>query len=261
MDQSIKFRSKPLRISSPPTRHPSLGAQSAKKTGRGPSRTLGITNRTWLVIIFVFTTTLLLHHFLPGRSPPPLPSYASTDLHPKNYLNTSSSSSSSPPNPFPFCPSNGPSDTLAAKYGAALHSRTRNFQGTGYRVQRVLRRAFSGQPVTISVIGGSSTSSVLCPSLSDDALQYPLATVQVTVPFHQNVMSQNSLIGGTSSFLIRPRKSQTALCGEQIPTTSAFVAHTIFQMLQTLSSLSLIPMIPRMHLFSPFFFSNYLSQG
>jgi len=89
--------------------------------------------------------------------------------------------------------------------------------------------------------------------LSDDALQYPLAMVQVTAPFHQNAMSQNSLTGGTSSFLIPPQKSQTALCGEQIPTTSAFVAHTIFLMLQTLSSSSLIPMIPRMYLFSLFF--------
>lgn len=249
MDQSIKFRSKSLRISSLPSRHPSLGTQEDKRARRGPSRTLGITNRVWLVIILVFATTLLLHHFLPGRSPSPLPSYASNDLLPKNYLN-SSSWTSPPPNPFPFCPSNGPSDTLAAKYGTALHSRTRNFQGTGYRIQRVLRRALSGQPVTISVIGGSSASSS-CPfltraCLSDHTLQYPRAMVQVTIPFPQNAMSQNSLIGGMSFSLTLRRKLQMVLCGEQILTTSAFVVRTIFQMLQTLSSLSLILMIHRM---------------
>jgi len=177
MDQSIKFRSKSLRISSLPSRHPSLGTQEDKKARRGPSRTLGITNRVWLVIILVFATTLLLHHFLPGRSPSPLPSYASNDLLPKNYLN-SSSWTSPPPNPFPFCPSNGPSDTLAAKYGTALHSRTRNFQGTGYRIQRVLRRALSGQPVTISVIGGSSASS-LVRSLPELACLIILCSIRV----------------------------------------------------------------------------------
>jgi len=82
--------------------------------------------------------------------------------------------------------------------------------------------------------------------------------VQVTIPFPQNAMSQNSLIGGMSFSLTLRRKLQMVLCGEQILTTSAFVVRTIFQMLQTLSSLSLILMIRRMFIFCSFLLQSYL---
>lgn len=71
-------------------------------------------------------------------------------------------------------------------------------------------------------------------------------------------MSQNSLIGGMSFSLTLRRKLQMVLCGEQILTTSAFVVRTIFQMLQTLSSLSLILMIRRMFIFCSFLLQSYL---
>jgi hypothetical protein len=59
------------------------------------------------------------------------------------------------PNPFDFCPVYGPGDEIGLKHGAATLGRTRLHLGTGARVQRVLNRALTGQPVTISILGGS----------------------------------------------------------------------------------------------------------
>ncbi|KXN83806.1 hypothetical protein AN958_01042 [Leucoagaricus sp. SymC.cos] len=159
----------------PPTSSPlssssSLGGLDEKHGHHSSARTFGVANRVWVVVVVLLATILLVHQFLPGPSQPRLPSYASDDLKPKNYLNTtsSSSSSSSPPaNPFPFCPTNGPTDTLAAKYNGALLSQTRSFVGTGYRIQRVLRRALTGQPVTISIVGGSISA---CHGAGDDPI-------------------------------------------------------------------------------------------
>jgi hypothetical protein len=58
-------------------------------------------------------------------------------------------------NPFGFCPTGGKGDALSNKYGATNLARTRVHAGGGARVQRVIRRAMSGLPVTIAVIGGS----------------------------------------------------------------------------------------------------------
>ena len=58
--------------------------------------------------------------------------------------------------PFAWCPALGPTDQLAAKYDPISLSKTRLHTGSGARVQRVITRALSGHPVTISVVGGSS---------------------------------------------------------------------------------------------------------
>lgn len=147
---SMQRRRNP-RISSPPTSH-SFSSADDDNHRRNNSRTFGVPNRIWLVIIVLLATILLLHRLLPPSPTPTLPSYASADLKPKNYFN----SSSEPHNPFPFCPVNGPTNSLAAKYGPGPLAQTRINLGTGYRIQRVLKRALSGRPVTISVVGGSS---------------------------------------------------------------------------------------------------------
>lgn len=69
----------------------------------------------------------------------------------RNYLNISSST----PAPFDFCPIYGPGDPVAAKYGGHNLARGRIHMGSGARVQRVMHKALSGLPVTISVLGGS----------------------------------------------------------------------------------------------------------
>lgn len=78
--------------------------------------------------------------------------YSNADLKSKNYFNASEAG----PNPFAFCPNYGPGDELGAKYGAVTLSKSRGHLGSGARIQRVLNRALAGQPVTISVLGGSS---------------------------------------------------------------------------------------------------------
>ncbi|KAF7762099.1 hypothetical protein Agabi119p4_8692 [Agaricus bisporus var. burnettii] len=150
------------RISSPTTPHTHPAA--ADNAARSPARTLGVSNRIWLVVVVVLATLLLLHRLLPHHTSDPLPSYASADLTPTNYLDPSSAR---PQNPFAFCPVHGPSDPLAAKYSTSLLTQTRITQGTGHRIQRVLKRALSGQPVTISIIGGSVSS---CHGAGDDPI-------------------------------------------------------------------------------------------
>ncbi|KAG9029996.1 cap64-like protein [Tulasnella sp. JGI-2019a] len=68
----------------------------------------------------------------------------------RNYLNTSTT-----PAPFDFCPIYGPGDPMATKYGGHNLARGRIHTGSGARVQRVMHKALSGLPVTISVLGGS----------------------------------------------------------------------------------------------------------
>jgi hypothetical protein len=58
-------------------------------------------------------------------------------------------------NPFDFCPVFGPGDRIGSKYGQLVMSQSRVHLGSGARVQKVIHRALLGQPVTISVLGGS----------------------------------------------------------------------------------------------------------
>ncbi|KAJ1301270.1 hypothetical protein OPQ81_003677 [Rhizoctonia solani] len=103
------------------------------------------------VLALVFISALALSR---DSIPIHLPKHALTDAHalrPHDYLNASKAD----PAPFDFCPIFGPGDELAAKYGAAALAKTRLHAGTGARVQRVVHKALSGLPVTISVLGGS----------------------------------------------------------------------------------------------------------
>lgn len=81
---------------------------------------------------------------------------------PKNYLhgvNNPIGNSSEVANPFDFCPVFGPKDDIAKKYGVVPLSQSRLHLGSGGRVHRVIHKALLGQPVTISVLGGSSACS------------------------------------------------------------------------------------------------------
>ena len=60
------------------------------------------------------------------------------------------------PAPFEFCPVFGPGDAIAERRGQFELLKSRLHAGTGARVQKVLQKAMSGSPVTISVLGGSS---------------------------------------------------------------------------------------------------------
>jgi len=140
----------------PPNRSDSLGMSSDnEKVSRLNQRTFGVTNRIWIIVsLFLFIITFT-HYVLPHNHTTSPPIFSSAHLKPKNYLNGSKAES----NPFQFCPVYGPGDKIGAKYGALTLSQSRMHLGSSARVQRVLHRALSGQPVTISIIGGSSECS------------------------------------------------------------------------------------------------------
>ena len=75
-------------------------------------------------------------------------------LTPHDYLNASLSE----PAPFAFCPLYGPGDEVANRRGQVNLLKTRLHTGTGARVQKVVRKALSGAPLTISVLGASGKS-------------------------------------------------------------------------------------------------------
>lgn len=89
--------------------------------------------------------------------------YNQDALHPINYLNVTSSK----PSPFPFCPPHGPGDVIGSKYGAHRIAKSHVHLGSGARIQRVLHRAMSGQPITMSVLGSSISA---CHGCGDDPL-------------------------------------------------------------------------------------------
>lgn len=129
-------------------------------------KTLGVTNRIW-AILTLFLALFILSRFILPSDP------SSSHRHPHGYTDTShlvpinymNFSDSDPGNgngyggsPFAFCPLYGPGDVLGAKHGIHALEKSRVHSGSGARVQRVIHKALSGLPVTISVLGGSGPS-------------------------------------------------------------------------------------------------------
>ncbi|KAG6825912.1 hypothetical protein H0H92_001882 [Tricholoma furcatifolium] len=134
------------------------------KRSRLSQRSFGVTNRIWILLAFFLFIITFSHYALPAASnatPATRPQFLSTKLKPKNYLNLTDTEA----NPFSFCPAYGPNDELAVTYGAQALLKTRTHIGTGERIQRVLNKALAGQPVTISIIGGSVSA---CHGAGDD---------------------------------------------------------------------------------------------
>jgi hypothetical protein len=116
-------------------------------------RNLGLTNRIWLILALFLSLLAFTSYILPSSAYRSTP-YVPPNAKPVNYLNTTE-------NPFAFCPLYGPGDVLGKKYGTLSLEQTRLHHGSGARVQRVIQKALAGQPVTISVLGGSGQCSVL----------------------------------------------------------------------------------------------------
>ena len=146
-----------------PPRGPARMGSDSDKPSRLNQRSFGVTNRIWLILSLLLFIFLLTRYILPSDNS----SYnsrhrlLSTDLKPKNYLNVSELQQSPNTSPFPFCPLFGEGDELAKKYGAIMMSKTRLHLGSGARVQKVVNKALSGLPVTISILGGSGALSFL----------------------------------------------------------------------------------------------------
>ncbi len=138
----------------PPSR---MGSLSEKPISRLNQKSLGVTNRIWLILVAFLALILLTRSILPTESSTSRHRLVHTDGKPRNYLNVTEGD----PVPFSFCPALGPNDPLASKYDPIQLAKTRLHIGSGARVQRVITRALSGHPVTISVVGGSSKSHSL----------------------------------------------------------------------------------------------------
>lgn len=144
---------KGMAIAPPTGQFPSM-LPSSEKTSRLNQRSFGVTNRIWLIVsLFLFIVTFT-NYILPAHhAPQPRFNYSTSGLKSKNYLNKTQVQNE--PNPFEFCPVFGPGDEIGMKYGALTLSQSRLHLGSGGRVQRVIHKALLGQPVTISVLGGS----------------------------------------------------------------------------------------------------------
>ncbi|KAF8624733.1 hypothetical protein AX17_007064 [Amanita inopinata Kibby_2008] len=152
-----------LRIASP-GQSPSLNGSDSDKFSRLNQRNLGVTNRIWIIIALFLFIVLFTHFVLPAaHSSVPLPAYSNAHLSAKNYLKATEAQ----PNPFEFCPAYGPGDEVGVKYGSLTLGQSRLHIGSSARVQRVLNRALAGNPITISVIGGSVSA---CHGAGDDPI-------------------------------------------------------------------------------------------
>lgn len=141
---------------SPPLPPSRMGSEiSENPTSRLNQKSLGVTNRIWLILVLFLAVIFFTRSTLQSESSNyPRHKVFHTDAKPRNYLNITDGDSV----PFSFCPALGPGDELATKYDPVALTKTRLHTGSGSRIQRVIMRALSGHPVTISVIGGSSES-------------------------------------------------------------------------------------------------------
>ncbi|KDQ06755.1 hypothetical protein BOTBODRAFT_39359 [Botryobasidium botryosum FD-172 SS1] len=104
-----------------------------------------------LIFFSLFLFTRLSLHSDEEVVPPRAPLLSRGSILPDSEFNASHPD----PSPFEFCPIFGPGDKLGLKYGAPPLLRTRLHLGTNTRIQRVIHKAMSGQPITMSVLGGS----------------------------------------------------------------------------------------------------------
>jgi len=148
---------------SPPLRPARMGSDPEKSPSRLNQKSLGVTNRIWLILALFLFLILFTRSILPTDSSNTRHRLLNSDLRPKNYLNFTEDDAL----PFSFCPALGPGDQLATKYDPVALSKTRFHLGSGARVQRVINKALTGLPVTISVLGGSVSA---CHGAGDDPL-------------------------------------------------------------------------------------------
>ena len=136
----------------------------SEKSSRFNQRSFGVTNRIWAILLLFLFIVTFTHYALPsGNTHNTLHrhNYLNTGLKSKNYLNKTHEGSE--PNPFGFCPVFGPGDEIGKKYGPLPLSQSRLHLGSGGRVQRVIHKALLGQPITISVLGGSGAYTHFSP--------------------------------------------------------------------------------------------------
>ncbi|KAG8216246.1 hypothetical protein J3R82DRAFT_8288 [Butyriboletus roseoflavus] len=134
-------------------------------------RSFGVPNRIWVLLLAFVSLVALSRQVLSAfHRQPHLINTAGlvpiNYLHAANYFSANGSDRESS-NPFHFCPVFGPEDDIAEKYGVMALSQSRLHLGSGGRVHRVIHKALLGQPITMSVLGGSVSA---CHGAGDDPL-------------------------------------------------------------------------------------------
>ncbi|KAF9231772.1 hypothetical protein BU15DRAFT_55760 [Melanogaster broomeanus] len=157
----------------PPSPHPLTGmAVSSTRSQWYRLRLLGMHNRIWILLLVFMSVVALTRYILPSSHQQPK-LFTTVGLIPKNYLHeanyfaTNSSTDEVAGNPFNFCPVFGPGDDVAEKHGVMALAQSRLHLGSGGRVHRVIHKALLGQPITMSVLGGSVSA---CHGAGDDPL-------------------------------------------------------------------------------------------
>ncbi|KAF9531162.1 hypothetical protein CPB83DRAFT_849447 [Crepidotus variabilis] len=135
--------------------------------------------KIWGLVLGILLILTLSHFIFPSSPTPPTPSntYTNKNLKPKNYFNTTGSTGAYLPNPFPFCNPALP-NPLSEKYTPHILSKTPLHTGSNARLKRIIHRALSGHPTTISIIGGSISA---CHGSGDDPISpkcYPAKTFE-----------------------------------------------------------------------------------
>lgn len=139
---------------------------------------VGIPLRVWYIVLAcvgIFSFSRLLIRKLPLPSSSAYSAYVSGQLtcpattteHTLSHYSTSAglltskdylNASASDPAPFDFCPVFGPGDAVAERRGQWGLLKSRVHTGSGARIQRVVQKAMSGLPISISILGGSGES-------------------------------------------------------------------------------------------------------
>ena len=224
----------------PPGTHMSNDDHDHEKShSRFNQRSLGVTNRIWAILLLFLFIVILTQYALPNNNNATHNSlrynYINTALKSKNYLNkTKTKQEGVEPNPFEFCPVFGPGDEIGKKYGSLTLSLSRLHLGSGGRVQRVIHKALLGQPITISVLGGSGTYSHLPSYFSFIwSLQCLLAMAQVTILSPHTVTPPVSFGGGILFSLTPLRNSRMEPCVKPTRLILGIATAIIYRMSQT----------------------------
>lgn len=208
----------------------------SEKSSRFNQRSLGVTNRIWAILLLFLFIIIFTHYALPSNNTHNTHryNYLDTGLKSKNYLNKTREGPE--PNPFEFCPVFGPGDEIGKKYGPLTLSQSRLHLGSGGRVQRVIHKALLGQPITISVLGGSGTCTHLLPSILPTdlpficSLQCLPVTAQGTILFLKTVTPPVSFGGGTLFSLTQLLSSRMEQCVKPIRHTLGIAMGIIYRM-------------------------------
>lgn len=155
----LRSNSEPLSPRSMITDKPINGSASPSRTKSSSLVSSTSGQRVLLIVVGLVSLFFVTKIFLPSDHSFSIAGghqfQRTEQLVARNYLNISSAT----PAPFDFCPIYGPGDPVAAKYGGHNLARGRIHTGSGARVQRVIHKALSGLPVTISILGGSGAST------------------------------------------------------------------------------------------------------